>query len=171
MDVFDFAMQMETDAEAFYRKLAGKSPAAGMEKIFLDLAEDEQKHYQIFRDLKNAIGSTVLQGSSVLDNARNVFAELLEKRADVAIMQDNLEGYRYAMKLEADGAHFYEDAARREIDPALAKLLMRIAEEERKHFNIVENVYRYVNAPNEYLAWVEFSNLDDFHAFGRDVDV
>lgn len=171
MNVFDFAMQMETDAEAFYRQLASKSPVAGIKKIFTDLAEDEQKHYQIFRNLKNAMDNAQLQESRVLDNARNVFADLLEKKADVAVMQDNLEGYRYAMKLEADGARFYEDAARREKDPEIAKLLLRVAGEEQKHFNIVENVYRYVNAPNEYLAWVEFSNLDEFHAFGRDVDI
>jgi rubrerythrin len=171
MNVFDFAMQMETDAEAFYRQLASKSPVAGIKKIFINLAEDEKKHYQLFHDLKNAMESTGSQESGVLDEARNVFADLLEKKADVAVMQDNLEGYGYAMKLEADGAHFYEDAARREKDPKVAKLLSRIAEEERRHFNIVENIYRYVNAPNEYLAWVEFSNLDDFHAFGRDVDL
>jgi rubrerythrin len=75
------------------------------------------------------------------------------------------------MKLEADGVRFYEDAARREEDAELKELLLRLAEEERRHFNVVENVYRYVNAPNEYLAWAEFSNLDEFHAFGRDVDL
>lgn len=171
MNVFDFAMQMETDAEAFYRKLAGRSPVAGIKKIFTDLADDEQKHYQIFRNLKNATVSKASLESRVLEDARNVFAELLEKKADVTMMQDNLEGYRYAMKLEADGARFYEDAARREGDAETRMLLLRIAKEERRHFNIVENVYRYVNAPNEYLAWVEFSNLDEFHAFGRDIDL
>jgi hypothetical protein len=28
-----------------------------------------------------------------------------------------------------------------------------------------------VNAPNQYLAWREFSNLDEFRNFGRDVDL
>jgi rubrerythrin len=171
MNVFDFAMQMETDAEGFYRKLAARSPVDGIKKIFTDLADDEHKHFHIFHDLKNATQGTVASESRVLDDARNVFSELLEKKVDVSVMQDNLEGYRYAMKLEADGAHFYEDAAKREKDPAIKKLLLRVAAEERKHFNIVENVYRYVNAPNEYLAWGEFSNLDEFHAFGRDVDL
>jgi rubrerythrin len=171
MNVFDFAMQMETDAETFYRKLAGKSPVAGIKKIFTDLADDENRHYQIFRNLKNALKGEVPQESSVLDDAKNIFSDLLEKKADVGVMQDNLEGYRYAMKLEADGVRFYEDAARREEDAELKELLLRLAEEERRHFNIVENVYRYVNAPNEYLAWAEFSNLDEFHAFGRDVDL
>jgi rubrerythrin len=171
MNVFDFAMQMETDAEAFYRKLAGKSPVAGIKKIFTDLAEDERKHYLIFLGLKEAAPSSRMQESDVLDEAQNIFAELLQMKEDVSIMQDNLEGYRYAMKLEADGARFYEDAARREKDPEIKSLLLSIAGEERKHFNIVENVYRYVNAPNEYLAWAEFSNLDEFQAFGRDVDV
>ncbi|APG25538.1 MAG: ferritin family protein [Syntrophotalea acetylenica] len=171
MNVFDFAMQMEVDAEAFYRKLAGKSPVAGIKKIFTNLAEEERRHYRIFHDLKASGSFFDVQASSVLDEARNVFAGLLREPVDVSVMQDNLESYRYAMKLEADGVGFYEDAARRENDARVRDLLLRIAEEERKHFNVVENIYRYVNAPNEYLAWAEFSNLEEFHAFGRDVDL
>ena len=51
------------------------------------------------------------------------------------------------------------------------RVLLRIAEEEHEHFNILENVFNFVNAPNQYLAWGEFSNLDEFRNFGRDVDI
>jgi len=49
-------------------------------------------------------------------------------------------------------------------------LLLKIAGEEHKHFNILENIFHFVNAPNQYLAWGEFSNLDEFRQFGRQVD-
>ena len=50
------------------------------------------------------------------------------------------------------------------------KLLLQIAEEEHKHFTILENVYNFVNAPNEQLEWGEFSNLGEFRQYGRDLD-
>ncbi|HEY6871918.1 MAG TPA: hypothetical protein VI298_04220 [Geobacteraceae bacterium] len=39
------------------------------------------------------------------------------------------------------------------------QLLLRIANEEKKHYNIMENFYDFVLAPQSFLAWGEFSNL------------
>jgi len=41
-------------------------------------------------------------------------------------------------------------------------LLQKIANEEKKHYNIMENLYDLVLAPQTYLAWGEFSNLKEF---------
>jgi rubrerythrin len=74
------------------------------------------------------------------------------------------------MKLEADSFRLYEDAAEKEENKDVKAILLRIAEEEHKHFEVLENIYDFVNAPNQFLAWREFSNLDEFRNFGRDVD-
>lgn len=170
MNVFDFAMQMETDAEGFYRQLAEKSQVEGLQRIFSSLADDENKHYQIFEGLKAGTGPVAMAPSTALEGAQNIFAGLLERKAGLGNVVGDLEGYRYAMKLEADGARYYEDAAQREREERVRDLLLRVAEEEYKHFKIVENVFHFVNAPNQYLAWGEFSNLEDFRNFGRPVD-
>jgi rubrerythrin len=171
MNVFDFAMRLETDAEAFYRKLAQESPIAGIGKIFTDLAEDEKRHFQIFKSLKEETPQERMTESTVLDTAKSIFARLLQEKDELPALTDDLEGYRYALQIEAEGARMYRDAARREKNDAVKELLLRIAAEEEKHFNIVENIYSFVNAPNQYLAWAEFSNLEEFRAFGRDVDI
>ena len=31
--------------------------------------------------------------------------------------------------------------------------MLKVAEEEHQHFNILQNIYDFVNAPNQYLAW------------------
>ena len=66
------------------------------------------------------------------------------------------------MKLEADSVRFYEEMAQKEQSPATKKILLQIAEEEKHHFNIVENIYDFVATPNTFLAWGEFSNLKEF---------
>ena len=36
-----------------------------------------------------------------------------------------------------------------------------LAEEERRHLNVVEHIYDFVEAPRTFLAWREFSNLQE----------
>jgi len=166
MNVYDFAMKMERDGESYYRKLAQKTSAGGLQKIFTQLAADEEKHFETFKALKENATPT-MTASTALEDAKNVF-ESLPRDQDRSGVQGDLEAYRYAMKLESDSFRFYEDAAGRENDAGVRDLLLRIAGEEQKHFNILQNIYDFVNAPNQFLAWGEFSNLDEFRNFGRE---
>lgn len=170
MNVFDFAMKMELDGKVFYEKLAKETNITGLQTIFSRLAADEQKHYEIFLALKGQTQATAMEDTTVLEQARNVFELLLAQKETLGPVKGDLEGYRYAMKIEADSFRLYEDAAQKERNEDVKNLLLRIAGEERKHFAIVQNIYDFVNAPNQYLAWGEFSNLDEFRQFGRDVD-
>lgn len=170
MDIFDFALKMETDAEAYYKELAEQTNMEGIKKIFLDLAADEQKHFQIFKAVQARTDNATMKDSEALENAKNTFEKLLEDKPAANDIQGNLDAYQHAMKMEAEAARVYEEAKARETNPEVKDLLQRVIEEEQKHFNIIENMYDFVNAPNEFLAWREFSNLGQFHNFGRDVD-
>jgi rubrerythrin len=170
MNVFDFAMKMELDGKAYYEKLAQEAGLPGLSNIFARLAADEQKHYETFQTLKAGTQATAMEDSTVLEFARNVFDRLIEEKSTLGPVRGDLAAYRYAMKIEADSFRLYEDAAKHEKHEEVKNLLLRIAGEERKHFNIVQNIYDFVNAPTQYLAWGEFSNLDEFRQFGRDLD-
>jgi rubrerythrin len=167
MDVYDFALKMELDGKAYYHTLAEKSKLPGLKKIFLRLAEDEQKHYDIFQELKQK-GSSDMADTTVLEEAKNVFEDLATDKSALVQLKDDLAGYQHAMKLEADSFRLYEEAASKESDPRIKALVLKIASEEQKHFNILQNIFDFVNAPNQYLAWGEFSNLGEFRNFGRD---
>jgi len=162
MNVFDFAMKMEMDGKAFYEEMSKRTSITGLKNIFFMLADDEQKHYDIIQNLKEKAGETEMTDSTVLENSRNIFNGLMAEKEGLDTMKEDLEGYRYAMKIEADSVRFYENAARKERKSSIKSLLLRIAEEEKKHYNIVENVYDFVLSPKYYLAWGEFSNLKEF---------
>ncbi len=36
-----------------------------------------------------------------------------------------------------------------------------LAEDEKEHLSIVENIYEFVEKPRTFLAWGEFSNLKE----------
>jgi rubrerythrin len=170
MDIFDFALKMETDAETYYKELAEQTKMEGIKNIFLDLAADEKKHFQIFKAVQARSDNASMRDSKALENAQNTFELLLKEKPEANDIHGNLDAYQHAMKMEAEAARVYEEAMGRETNPEVKKLLQRVIEEEQKHFNIIQNVYDFVNAPNEYLGWSEFSNLGEFHNFGRDVD-
>jgi rubrerythrin len=66
------------------------------------------------------------------------------------------------MKIEADSVKLYEDMAKKENRADIVQLLLKIANEEKTHYNIMENLYDFVLAPQNFLAWGEFSNLKEF---------
>jgi rubrerythrin len=161
MNVFDFAMRMELDGKAHYEKLAAVTPVMGLHNIFIMLAADEQKHYDVIQSMKAGNSGTIAT-SIVLDEAKNVFQGLINDKAQVGGLRKDLDGYRYAMKVESDSVKFYEDMAKKENADKIVQLLLKIANEEKKHYNIMENLYDFVLEPQNYLAWGEFSNLKEF---------
>ena len=162
MNVFDFAMKMEQDGKAYYENLASQTSLPGLKTIFKRLAEDEQKHYEIFQELKTSGSVPAMQDSTIIAEAKNVFEQLSKEEETLKDLNEVLAAYQHAMKIESESSRFYEKAAGEEKNPAIQKLLARIADEEQKHFNVLENIYHFVNAPNQFLAWGEFSNLDEF---------
>jgi len=82
----------------------------------------------------------------------------------------DLEAYQEGMDIERKSYQLYKKAAEQEKDDAVRKVLLQIADEEKKHYEILQNIYCFVNAPNQFLAWGEFSNLGEFHNFGRNID-
>ena len=170
MNVFDFAMEMEENGKNYYENLAKAANLPGLKTIFTRLAEDEQVHYEIFRKLKVGGTPQALPETGILDTIQNVFLLLPRDSEALKDVASALAAYQHAMKLEVESFRLYEDAAAKEADEDVKSLLFKIAAEEHKHYNILENIYNFVNAPNRHLEWGEFSNIDEFRQFGRDID-
>lgn len=160
MDIFDFAMKMEIDGKAYYERLREATPVTGLKTIFTGLAADEQKHYDTIQAIKSGAAGA-MANSTVLEQAKNIFQDMMGDKTIVGSLRKDLDGYRHAMKIEADSVRLYEDLAKKEDNPETAQLMLKIANEEKKHYNIMENLYDFVLAPKNFLAWGEFSNLKE----------
>ncbi len=73
MELFDFAIQMEKDGEAYYRRLSHRTANTGLRAILTMLADEEVKHQQLFEQMKASKGE--LQGSQVLTRTKNIFVQ------------------------------------------------------------------------------------------------
>ena len=159
MKVLDFAMQMEADGKAYYEKLAAESDAKDLRNLFNLLAQAEQTHYDALLARKSDAAFAMAE-SDLLAQAKNIFQRLTEMKSQGPFRIDT-DGYRHAIKAEEHSIGFYESAAEKEQRPEVRRLLLALADEERVHLNIIENIYEFVESPKFFLAWREFSNLKE----------
>jgi rubrerythrin len=169
MNVFDFAMEVERSGSNFYRNLARRAASPGVRTIFSMMAKDEEQMLGRLQAMRAATQTTTLEDSRALEYVDNIFRHGLDEGEALRI-DDDLGAYHYVIKVEEAICRLYEEAAGREPDPEVRGLLRRVADEEHRELDSLQRVYDFVNAPNEYLAWGEFSNPDEFRNFGRDVD-
>lgn len=164
MNVYEFALKMEKNGKDFYARLADGTPVTGLKTIFTMLSHEEEKHYHVVKELCEG-GDPAMAESSVLDDAKNLFetmvAEKHFEKHGVTLQEKDLEGYLYGMKVEADSIRLYTDFAAKEKASGPKVVLLRIAEEEKKHYNILENIYEFVLKPQYFLQWREFTNSDE----------
>jgi rubrerythrin len=169
MNIFDFALQMEKEATEFYTFMARQVRGSGPKQIFFDLASDHVERRRFIEKVKVANGRASGLNRQDLVEGVSPWHGLSPETGTPAEIDDE-EAYRLALKLEEEEVHCFEDLLERARARGIRKALEQIAEEEDRHIDRIREVYDFINAPNQYLAWAEFSNLDEFHQFGRDVD-
>lgn len=165
MKVLRFAQELDQSARHFYEEMATRAGKPGISTIFHMLAEDEGD--LLARHQARAARTDSYDAAS-LDKGVNVF-EQLRRREDQLHIEDDVAAYRLALEAEREVLLQYQRAARSEKHPAVKKLIKEIARDEHRHVMELESLYDFANAPNHYLAWGEFSNLGEFHNFGRDI--
>ena len=160
MNVFDFAMKMELQGKAYYENIAASTELPGLKTIFTGLAADEQKHYDVIRELKEGKTWSMVD-SAMLEKAQNVFTDMLRNKENLAELHEDPDAYNLGMKIEAESVKLYEDMAKKEQDPDTMQLYLRLANEEKKHYNILENVRDFVMRPKYFFKWSEATSSED----------
>lgn len=159
VNVLDVAAAKEQEVKSYYEKLAGETALAGIKNIFTLLAGDEQKHYEMVLALKSGRLPDLAPDSKVLEYARETAGRMIGNKDAAELIGNDLEGYRHALKVEAESVRFYERIAAQENNEDSRKILLKILGEEKKHYNVVENLYDFALKPEYFLEWGEFSNL------------
>lgn len=158
MNVFDFAAKMELDGKAYYESMAEATSLTALKTLLLMLAADEQKHFETILDMKRG-KELAMPDSPVLENAKNVFETFRAEKTIFEGLEKEFDICKYSIKIEDESVKLYEDMARKESNREVSQLLLRIAREEKKHYDIMNNFYDFILRPEYFLEWREFSNL------------
>jgi rubrerythrin len=159
MDIYAYAMQMEKDGELYYREIAGQTQNVGVRNILNMLAEAEVRHYQIFNRMREHETLPVAD-LSYLSEVKNVFAELRDRKRSLANGSQK-ELYQKAQKLEEQTRNFYREKSA-EVEPSQKEVLLKIANEEQRHYDILENLIVMLQRPETWLENAEWYRLEEY---------
>ncbi len=160
MNIYEYAMKMEKDGEAYYRELAGKTVNKGLKNIFTMLADAEVVHYDIFRKMRDD-GQASVGGTEILSGVKNVFEKMWEEK-DTNVDISEIELYKKAQEIEKLSKDFYLKQAEEVKDAAQKDIFLKIAEEEKMHFFILERITDFVSRPLTWLENPEWYHLEEY---------
>ena len=158
MNMFEFSIQMEKDAEALYRKMANQAPVEGIKKVLLMLAEDEVRHRVALENLQKKLDIEPLQGVAI--DIKTIFDEMKQDKNVTNISVDAVEDYRKAVEIEKRGMDFYKEKFAEADDPVSKKLFEILMRQEMYHHKTVENLLDMVQKPDWWVENAEFNPHD-----------
>jgi rubrerythrin len=166
MNILDYAMQMELDGQAYYKESAQAMPRPELKEILLTLAEEEVKHYQFFKKLKEQ-GATAAQAiieatpSSAL-KVKNVFRQLVDNGQTTLYGEDVRAVWQKALEVEEKAVKLYRAEAEKESDAVRKQLLHQIADEEKNHVYLVDNMLVFLSDPGGFTDSANYQHFQSW---------
>lgn len=159
MEALKYAMQIEKDGEKLYRQLAEECGQPGLSKIFTMLADEEVKHYVMFEKLAKQSGKITIPNMEVFKEAKEIFAEMKKDAVAYTFEDQQIDFYRRAIATEDNSYQQYIEKANESTNPQSKEIFLKIADEELKHKQLLENILEYVEQPAHWLESAEFNNM------------
>jgi len=160
MDIFQYAMQMEKDGEGYYRQLADQTGNTGVKTILKMLADEEAKHYNTIEEMKTE--KPQMAQTTILADAKNVFAQIKESNEKFDFDTNEIELYKKAQDIEKKSEDFYIEKANEAKEEYQKEIFLKLAEEEKKHYFLLENIIQFVSRPETWLENAEFNHLEEY---------
>jgi rubrerythrin len=164
MDIFDYAMKMEEDGRAFYLEQVEKTTVPQLKKIWQQLADDELKHYNLFKALRDGEKAQYddRTQTTILKSVKNVFEELKASGQDFSFTPDVEKAWMEAREVEKKSEDFYREKVPEVDSEAKKNALTRIADEEHRHYVTLDNVIQFLQRPQNWLEDAEWNHLEDY---------
>jgi rubrerythrin len=135
-EIIQFAIDKEKNAQAFYRSAAGLSQYPGIPALFSELAEEEEKHEKLLKDISQAASLPETTGK-VPDLKISDYLVDLKFFPNMKYQ----EVMMLAMKNEEKSMKFYRAWSENAAQEDHKKLFAHLAEEEAKHKYRLESLY------------------------------
>ncbi len=160
MDIFEYAMQIEKDGEDYYRQLTRQVTNKGLKTILTMLADEEVKHYDALEKMKTE--KPQIAETRILADAKSVFVQIKESGESFDFDIKQTELYRKAQDIEKKSRDFYTEKANEVTEGYQKEIFLKLADEEKKHYFLLENIIEFVSRPETWLENAEFYHLEEY---------
>ena len=161
MDIFDFALKMEKDGEKYYRELSEKTDVEGLKTILTMLADAEVKHVRMIEQMRTDAKGVRMAEDALFEDTKNIFQQMKASKPVFDFDATHADFYRKALDIEAKSHAFYKEQADKSGDDE-KRLFLQLAEEEKRHMILMENLTEFVSRPESWLENAEWYHLDEY---------
>ncbi len=160
MENLELAKSIEKEGKEYYLKLSKESPDPSLAGVFKFLAQEEQRHFELFDALQKKSPVRTEPGAAVLE-AKKMFAGLSSHFALPEMFYDYTAAYMRALEMENKSIALYDGMLAKAASMDEKRVLSFLVLEEQKHKHLMEHLIEFVNKPNVYLETSEFNHLQE----------
>jgi rubrerythrin len=154
------AIKMETDAMQFYKENARELSHPFGKKMFEGFVLDELNHLKNLQKIMDGLDIEVKIVHPKKD-IKTVFSELKDKMSKrIKATSNEIDTLKIALDFENEGYKFYQKAveeAQSETEKAFLEMLVK---EEKRHFELLQNTYNFLNNTGDWFMWEEHGLLE-----------
>lgn len=160
-DIWQVAMDMEVKGRDYYLELAEKSSIGEVKGICKVLADEEQRHYNLFESLQKGMPVEAAAGADVGKVAKEAFEKIAGVFDPKAEITDAVDAYTKALELENGGIQYYTEIMGKLDDDMQKSAVDTVISEEKRHAKLVQGLVDFVSRPEQYLENAEFTHLEN----------
>lgn len=161
MDILEFAAKREREISKSYQQLAAKAPHQGIRHVLELLASEEDGHIEMIEQMKQRTPSGRRQ-TSVLEDGQVLLKKIRATQKKIEIEADELALYQEARDIEQEKELYYRQKAAQAESAEQRAIFGALAEEERSHYELMDNLCKLLARPKTYLEDAEFSHIDNY---------
>ena len=162
MNIYQYAMKLEKDSENYYNRLMSKTNDVGLQTILKMLADEEVRHFNIVKKMMKTDTYPEFAETDILKNAKSIFLKIKGKKLVFNFDLVQTDFYRKAQEFEEKSHKHYLEMSKKVEGEAQKNLLLKLAEEEKKHMFLLENLVEFVSRPETWIEDAEFNHLDEY---------
>ncbi len=159
MNILECTIKMKKETRTHYERLAESVTDAELKRLFTLLAAAENEHIEKLVALKDDMNSLDTESFKELDENVCVYSPHIDPRHLAESLKNDPDAYRHVVREEEETIEFFEQLSDQAASEQLKRICHLLADKEREHLEMLENIYFFVEEPRTYLEWGEFSNL------------
>ena len=125
------------------------------------LADEERKHYDTVAEMHKGSSPEPAE-TTILSDAADVFKNMRQGTREFNLNVTQKQLYQKAQQIEKNSKDFYLDKANQLTDSRQKEIFKKLADEEEKHYFLLENIIDFISEPETYLENAEFFHLEQY---------
>jgi len=159
MNILECTIKMKQETRAHYERLSEAVTEKELKRLFSMLAAAEEEHIEKLMALKDTMDKAGGVSANMLDKSVCVFSPHIDPRHLAESLRNDPDAYMHVVHEEEETIEFFDQLKSQADSEDMKRMCQVLADKEREHLNMLENIYFFVEEPRTYLEWGEFSNL------------